>query len=108
MPNKEFFHRNPKLLGLGGQFGKINFGAFGGIFGRFISTHFGTVSPLSMFSSDQPWRAGIGVYVTERRYVFKPDMLNHDLRSLSPTYLLCLHKNKLLYRNPNIYLGLRF
>ena len=25
-----------------------------GIFGRFISTHFGTVSPLSMFSFNQP------------------------------------------------------
>ena len=41
MPNKAFFHQNLKLLGLGRQFGQINFGAFG---------HFGTVSPLSMFS----------------------------------------------------------
>jgi hypothetical protein len=24
-----FFHRNPKLLGLGRQFGQINIGAFG-------------------------------------------------------------------------------
>ena len=28
-PNEAFFHRNPKLLGLGKQFGQINFGAFG-------------------------------------------------------------------------------
>ena len=28
-PNEAFFHRNPKLLGLGRQFGQINFGAFG-------------------------------------------------------------------------------
>ena len=26
-----------------------------GIFGRFISTHFGTVSPLSMFPINQPF-----------------------------------------------------
>jgi hypothetical protein len=29
MPNEAFFHRNTKLLGLGRQFGQINFGAFG-------------------------------------------------------------------------------
>ena len=47
-PNEAFFHHNPKVLGR--QFGQINFGAFRfGIFGRFISTHFGTVSPMSMF-----------------------------------------------------------
>ena len=28
-PIEAFFHRNPKLLGLGRQFGQINFGAFG-------------------------------------------------------------------------------
>ena len=27
-PNEDFFHRNPKLFGLGRQFGQINFGAF--------------------------------------------------------------------------------
>ena len=32
---------------------KISFGAFGGIFGQFISTHFGTVSPLSIFFINQ-------------------------------------------------------
>ena len=36
------FHRNPKLLGLGTQFGQM-FKGIWGIFGRFISTHFGTV-----------------------------------------------------------------
>ena len=44
MPNESFFHRNPKLLGLGRQFGPINFVAFGGILEQSISTHFGTVS----------------------------------------------------------------
>ena len=29
MPNEAFFHRNDKLLGLGRQFGQINFGALG-------------------------------------------------------------------------------
>jgi hypothetical protein len=29
MANEAFFHQNPNLLGLGRQFGKINFGAFG-------------------------------------------------------------------------------
>ena len=29
MPNKAFFHQYPKLLGLGRQFGQINFGTFG-------------------------------------------------------------------------------
>ena len=28
-PNEDFFHRNPKLSGLGRQFGQINFVAFG-------------------------------------------------------------------------------
>ena len=27
-PNEAFFHRNPKLLGLGRQFGQINLGTF--------------------------------------------------------------------------------
>jgi hypothetical protein len=31
-PNEAFFHQNPKLLGLGKQFGQINFWAFGGIY----------------------------------------------------------------------------
>ena len=51
---KPFFHRNPKLLGLNIQFGQVNFWVFGVFFGWFISTHFGTVSPLSMFSIIQP------------------------------------------------------
>ena len=53
-PNEAFLHRNPKLLGLGRQFEQIYVGAFGAIFSQFISTHFGTVSPLSMFSINQP------------------------------------------------------
>ena len=49
-PNEAFLHQIPKLLVLCRQFGQINFGALGGIFGQFISTHFGTVSPLTIFS----------------------------------------------------------
>ena len=30
-PNEIFFHCNPNLLGLGRQFGQINFGAFGAL-----------------------------------------------------------------------------
>jgi hypothetical protein len=52
-PIKSFFHRNPKLLGLGRQFGQI-------IWGHLV--HFwpiyqhpnGTVNPLSVFSINQP------------------------------------------------------
>ena len=44
------FHWNPELLGLGRQIGQINSGAFGVLIGWIISTHFGTVSPLSMFN----------------------------------------------------------
>ena len=51
---REFFFENPKLLGLGRQIVPKISGAFGGIFGWFISTHFGNVSPLSMFSNNQP------------------------------------------------------
>ena len=43
-------HRNPKLLGMGRQFGQINYGAFGVFLADLLdSTHFDTVSPLSMF-----------------------------------------------------------
>ena len=44
-PNKAFFHQNPKLLSLG----RIWADKIWGIFGQFISTHFVTESPLSMF-----------------------------------------------------------
>ena len=53
-PNEASFHRNSKLLCLGRQFGQIDLGAFGGIFTLFFSTHFGTLSPLSIFSISQP------------------------------------------------------
>ena len=47
-----FFHQNPKLLGLDRQFGRAD--KFWGIFGQFISTHFGAVGVSSMFSINQP------------------------------------------------------
>ena len=53
-PMKSFFLWNLKLLGLAGQIVQIDFGAFGVFLNRFISIHFGTVSPLSMFSINQP------------------------------------------------------
>ena len=52
-PMKPFFIEIPNL-GFGRQFGQISFGAFGSILGRFISTHFGAVIPLSMFSIIHP------------------------------------------------------
>ena len=36
-PIEAFFHQNPKLLGLGRQFGQINFGAFG-VFPHIVSS----------------------------------------------------------------------
>jgi hypothetical protein len=51
---KPFFIQIPNFWALADNFGQIYIGAFGGIFGQFISTHFGTVSPLSMFSINQP------------------------------------------------------
>ena len=53
-PNEAFFHGNPKLLGSGRQFGQISFLGIWGIFGQYISTHFSTVSPLSIFSINPP------------------------------------------------------
>jgi hypothetical protein len=52
--NEPFFHENTKLLGLGRQFGQMQFGPFGA-FSRSIYQHpFGNVSPLSIFSINQP------------------------------------------------------
>ena len=48
-PMKPFFIKIPNVWAWAD-----NFVAFGGIFGRFISTLFGTVSPLYMFSINQP------------------------------------------------------
>ena len=62
-PNEAFFHQNPKLLGLGKQFG-LWAHKFWGIFGQFISTHFGTVSPLAMFSINQP------LFLKNPKYLF--------------------------------------
>ena len=43
-----------QFFGLGQTILADKFLAIWGIFGRFISTHFGTVSPLFMFSINQP------------------------------------------------------
>ena len=49
-PMKPFASKS-QTFGLGQTIGQINFGAF---FGQFIRTHFDAVSPLSMFSINQP------------------------------------------------------
>ena len=62
--------KEAKLLGLGRQYGQINFGAIWGIFGQFISAHFGTVSPLSMFSINQPIFLQIEPLYPNPKYLF--------------------------------------
>ena len=53
-PNDGFFHRNSKLFGHGQKNWADKFWGIWGIFGQTFGTHFGTVSPLSMFSNNQP------------------------------------------------------
>ena len=90
---KPFFIENPELLGLGRQIGQINSGAFRTFLAKlktdrkwmllltlldkwvksnihirsvFISTHFDTFSPLSIFSIIQPklkYLFGIGILI---------------------------------------------
>ena len=55
-PDRAFFPKS-QTFGLGQTNWAKNFRNFGGIwgiFGQTINTHFGTVSPLSMFSIIQP------------------------------------------------------
>ena len=52
--NEAFFSLKSKNFGLGQTIWVDKICGIGGIFGQFISTHFGTVSPLSMFSINQP------------------------------------------------------
>ena len=47
---RELFFRKFQTFGLGQTNWADKFGGIWGIFGQFISTHFGTVGPLSMFS----------------------------------------------------------
>ena len=53
-PMMRFFHWNHQILGLGKTNRADKFWNIWGIFGQTISTHFDTVSPLSMFSINQP------------------------------------------------------
>ena len=48
-PRETFFFENPKLFGLEQTNWAQNFKGIWGIFCQFISTHFGTLSPLSIF-----------------------------------------------------------
>ena len=50
--NGAFFHLNPKLFGQ--TIWVDNFWDIWGIFGRLISIHFGTLSPLSMLNINEP------------------------------------------------------
>ena len=52
-PKKPFSSKS-QTFGLGQTIWADKFWGILGIFGQFISTHFGTVSPLSMFSINQP------------------------------------------------------
>ena len=49
-PDEDFFSSKSQTFGLGQTNWPDTFWVIWGIFGRYISTHFGTVSPLSMFS----------------------------------------------------------
>jgi hypothetical protein len=53
-PNEASFHQNPQFLRLGRQFGQINFGAFGVIPANLSAPILVLLSPLSMFSINQP------------------------------------------------------
>jgi hypothetical protein len=55
-PKEAFFYRKSQTFGLGQTNWADKFWVFWGLFfGRFISAHFGTVSPLSSFSITQPF-----------------------------------------------------
>ena len=82
---REFFFENPKLLDLGRQIGLKTLGGILGIFGQFISTHFGTDSLLSMFSINQPLQWNLDLR--------KPDLRkNLDLRKIVGTTIFLVHK----------------
>ena len=53
-PNEAIFSSKSQTFGLGQTISANKFLGLWGIFGQFISTHFGTVSPLNMFSNNQP------------------------------------------------------
>jgi hypothetical protein len=51
---RSIFSSKSQTFGLGQIIWADKFWGILGIFGQFISTHFGTVGPLSMFSINQP------------------------------------------------------
>ena len=53
-PNEALLSSNSLTFGLGQTIWADKFWGICCIFGRFISAHFGAVSPLSMFSINQP------------------------------------------------------
>ena len=83
-----------------------------GIFGPFISTHFGTVSPLSMFSIDQPlflqktkplytipkYLFGIGIWILVRK-----ELGEYPFSVCSPWALLNQSANIFLYKRYSLF-----
>ena len=70
MLNEAFFSSKSQTLGLGQTIWADKFWGIWGIFERFISTHFGTVSSLSMFlQKTKPFHPyakylfGIGIWI---------------------------------------------
>ena len=57
-PNDAFFFKIPNFCAWADKFWGI-----WGIFKQFISTHFGTVSPLSMFSINLPFYKKLNLYI---------------------------------------------
>ena len=86
-PERAFF-RKPQTFGLGQTNWAENFGGIWGIFGRFIGTHFGTVSPLFMFSIYQPlFRLPIFLHKTKPFFFFFFEFgpqINRDLTFVCP------------------------
>ena len=71
--NEAFFHRKSNFWAWAYNLGRYILGHLGGIFGQFISTHLGTilwvyVSPLSMFSINQPLFQQTSLYIS--KYLF--------------------------------------
>ena len=68
-PRESFFQKS-QTFGLGQTFWAEMFWGICGIFGRTISTHFGTVSSLSMFSIIQPLFLQKNTFISTSKYLF--------------------------------------
>ena len=68
MPNEVFFHWNLEFLWLGQANWANKFWGTWGIFGRTITTHFGTVSPWFMFLIIQP------IFLKKKAFISTPQI----------------------------------